>query len=261
MGEWIIYDPMTGTQRYLTGCPTDGRGQVCTDTGDPVPEVEYLASLDGTELAVSVGGSPHTLIDPDTGEEIGLLAPGLDARGSIFTSEWATGRTNDDEVVVIDRATGEELWRSPLPEVGRVEASATGDVIVSWSPPGEVTILHTETWEADTVVLDLGLVRGLAVSPDGTKVALGDENGLHIVDVESTSLEQSIPLPSVSDIHWLEADIVLIGTTNGIWAQVPLSTSDLIALAKDNLTSSFTGEECATYRLDPCPTLEAIRNR
>jgi len=225
-----------------------------------VPEVEYLASLDGTELAVSIDGPPHTLIDPDTGQEIGLLAPGLDGRGSIFTSEWATARTNDDETIVIERATGEELWRASLPQIGRVEASETGDVIVFWSP-GEATILHTDTWETDRVVLDLGLVRGLAVSPDGTKVALGDENGLHIVDAESASLEQSIPLPSVSDIHWLEADMVLIGTTNGIWAQIPLSTSDLIALAKDNLTRGFTGEECATYRLDPCPTLEEIRNR
>ena len=84
-------------------------------------------------------------------------------------------------------------------------------------------------------------------------MALGDENGLHIIDLATDTLEQSIPLPSVSDIHWIDQRTVLIGTTNGVWATVPLSTDDLISAARAGVTRGFTADECATYRIDPCP--------
>lgn len=78
-------------------------------------------------------------------------------------------------------------------------------------------------------------------------------------------IEQSIPLPSVSDIHWFDADTVLVGGsglggTEGMWARVPLKISDLISHARDSLTSGFSAEECDTYRIDPCPTLEEMRD-
>jgi WD40 repeat protein len=257
-GEWVIYDPATGLQRYLAGCPTED-GSVCSDTGDPAPEIGFVASVDGTELAISIDGSPPTLIDPDSGEEIGPLSPDLRGVG-FFTSDWIAGNDADNAAVVIDRITGEELQRRELAQRGIAETSASGNLLALWSLDGQgLTITDAETWEARTVSLELGNVRGLSVSPDGSKVALGDENGLHIVDTATATLEQSIPLPSVSDIHWLDVDTVLIGTTNGIWASIPLDTSDLISLAKDNLTRGFTGTECATYRIDPCPTLEEMR--
>ncbi|CAN5813268.1 hypothetical protein BH23ACT4_BH23ACT4_04240 [soil metagenome] len=114
--------------------------------------------------------------------------------------------------------------------------------------------------ETSLVEFGLGLVRGLSISPDERKIALGDENGLHIADLHSGVLEQSIPLPSVSDIHWFDAETVLVGGTDGIWARIPLKESDLISLARDNLTRGFSSQECATYRIDSCPTLEEMRD-
>jgi WD40 repeat protein len=261
LGEWITYDPMTGEQSYLAGCPTDDTGALCTDTGDTTPDVNFVASVDGTELTVSIDGSPAQFIDPDTGEELGPVEPGLDSI-AFMTGDWLAGRTAENEAVIIDRQTGEELHRITLPQRGRAETSTTGSVIALSSDDGQgLTILDTATWNTLAVELDLGLVRGLSASPDGTTVALGDENGLHIVDANEGRLVQSIPLPSVSDIHWLDADTVLIGTTTGVWAKIPLGTDSLISLARTNLTRGFTEGECITYRIDPCPTLDEIRSR
>jgi len=264
VGEWVVYDPMTGAQVYLAGCPTDFSGRVCTDSNDPAPEITVVASIDGTELAIGVDDTPFNLVDPDTGSTIGPLAPGLDLDIEAFTGEWLLGFSADGaEHVAIDRTTGEELARLSAPAFWqRTELSETaGTIAILADTLNGVTVFDTDTWEASSVEFDLGNVRGLAISPDETKVALGDENGLHIIDLDSGVLEQSIPLPSVSDIHWFDADTVLVGGTEGIWARTPLNTSDLISVAKDNLTRGFSAEECTTYRIDPCPTLEEMRNR
>jgi hypothetical protein len=69
-----------------------------------------------------------------------------------------------------------------------------------------------------------------------------------------------VPMPSVSDVHWIDADTVLVGPNTGIWATVPLRTQDLIASARDGVTRGFSNAECNTYRIDPCPTLDEIRS-
>ncbi|HSJ35201.1 MAG TPA: TIR domain-containing protein [Acidimicrobiia bacterium] len=276
-GVWIVYDPMTGAQTHLAGCPLDQNGQTCTDSGEPAPRIDVLASTDGTELAFSINsgptanqlydGAPFTLVDLDTGSEIGPLAPGrLDLDVQVFSDEWLLGWSEDGAThVAVDRITGEELARPDVPPFQRWEASASGGTIAILEPGGSaLTIVDTNTWETSSVEFSLGNPRGLSFSPGERRIALGDENGLHIASIESGVIEQSIPLPSVSDIHWFDADNVLVGGsalggTEGMWSRVPLNTRDLIALAKDNLTRGFSSKECAAYRIDPCPTLEEMR--
>ena len=109
-----------------------------------------------------------------------------------------------------------------------------------------------------------GLVGLLAIAAIG--LAIQSANNAERAETEaaranSATLEQSIPLPSVSDIHWFDESTVLVRGTDGLWARVSIKTRDLITLATANLTRSFTAEECATYRIDPCPTFEEIRSR
>ena len=262
-GRWVVYDPMTGLHVNLAGCPTDRSGRVCTDNNDPAPEITVVASVDGTELAIGVDDSPFNLVDPVTGSTIAPLAPGLDLDIEAFAGDWLLGFSADDaEHVAIERTTGEELARLSAPTTPRREISETGGTIAILADTlTGLTVVDTDTWETSLVEFDLGNVRGLAISPDETKVALGDENGLHILDLDSGVLAQSIPLPSVSDIHWFDSDTVLVGGTDGIWARIPVRTSDLISIAKDNVTRGFSSQECATYRIDPCPTLDEIRGR
>jgi WD40 repeat protein len=269
-GRWSVYDPMTGTQVPLAGCPTDD-GEVCADTAEPAPRIDVLASIDGTELAFSVNsgptanqlydGAPFTLVDPDTGSEIGPLARELDLDVQVFSDEWLFGWSEEGAThVAVDRITGEELAHLDVPPFQRWEVSETGRTIAILEPGGSaLTIVDTNTWETSAVEFDLGNVRGLSISPDEKRIALGDENGLHIVDLESGVIEQSIPLQSVSDIHWVDSDTVLVVGTEGIWATIPLDTRDLVSLARANITRGFSAEECATYRINPCPTLDEMR--
>jgi hypothetical protein len=39
-----------------------------------------------------------------------------------------------------------------------------------------------------------------------------------------------------------------------------LNTATLVSLARDRLTRGFRPEECATYDIDPCPTLEEMKS-
>jgi hypothetical protein len=47
----------------------------------------------------------------------------------------------------------------------------------------------------------------------------------------------------------------------GVGVEVSLAVDDLVADAQERLTRSFTVGECATYQIDPCPTLDDIRSR
>ena len=105
------------------------------------------------------------------------------------------------------------------------------------------------------VTIDAGWVFG------SRSIALADEHGVHIFDFDTGEALTSVPVPGIADIHWLTEDLLLLGTQNGAWATVSLATEDLIASARAGVTRSFTPEECATYRIDPCPTLEEMQAR
>ncbi len=86
-------------------------------------------------------------------------------------------------------------------------------------------------------------------------------DGLDVFDLATGEPITSIPLPIVSDMHWIDEDTVVVGTNNGIWAKVSLRTEDLIASAAAGATRGFTAAECTTFRIDPCPSLEDLRRR
>ncbi|MDH5373280.1 MAG: TIR domain-containing protein, partial [Acidimicrobiia bacterium] len=219
--EWGIYDPVTGRQTYLGGCTVDRLrgGDVCIDTGEPAPEFFPYVSADGTEIANLVG-SDFQLFSLTDGSMVDELTISELETIYAFTSEWILGDA-DGQRVVFDRDTGAELVRIDDQNArdvtwGRTEVSRDGTLVVAWADSGDLSVVDPATWDSRSIPLQLGRVRGLAIGPGETKVALGDENGLHIIDLTTNSLEQSIPLPSVSDMHWIDEDTVLIGTTNGV---------------------------------------------
>jgi hypothetical protein len=70
-----------------------------------------------------------------------------------------------------------------------------------------------------------------------------------------------IPIPSVSDIYWLDDKTMVIGSKNGVWGRISIDANELVASAQRNLVRGFTNDECAIYRIDPCPSLEEMRGR
>ena len=115
------------------------------------------------------------------------------------------------------------------------------------------------TWDIWFFPIDLGRVQAIAVESDLRRLALGDENGVHVYDLDTGEQLESIPVPGVATIHWINGDRVLVGTQSGAWATVSLLDDDLIASARAGVTRGFSPEECATYRIDPCPALQDIR--
>ncbi len=102
-------------------------------------------------------------------------------------------------------------------------------------------------------------MRGIGFSADERFLAVGRD--LSIVDLELGAIVQSFPISGVSDVHCLYDATLLIGTSTGVFAAVSRDLDQLGDIATAGLTRSFTAEECATYGIDPCPTLEEIRSR
>ncbi len=82
---------------------------------------------------------------------------------------------------------------------------------------------------------------------------------MRIIDIDTGLIAQQVQLPGVSDVYFIDDETVVIGTNNGVFGTVRLSTDDLVARTRANLRRSFTDQECAAYRIDPCPTLEEMR--
>ena len=98
------------------------------------------------------------------------------------------------------------------------------------------------------------------------------EHAQEWLSTESSGYRLNAPSPALEHLQFADLrtqaanarsneDTVLIGTTNGVWATVPLRTDHLIASAAAAVTRGFTAFECSTYRIDPCPTLDEIRSR
>jgi len=255
--SWFVYDPMTGDRTLLAGCDLDLDTGLCPG-GESPPVVTFVPSLDGTEL-LRQGFVELSLVDPDDGSVVGELTPAAEFEfvGG-FSDQVIIGSANE-RLFVEDRVTGEELAR--LDNAGvRFEASADADMLAFYRVDS-MAMADPATWEIWDFRIDLGRVRGIAIEPDIGRLALGDENGLHIYDFDTGELLVSIPVPGVSDIHWISEDRVLVGTQNGTWATVSLLTDDLIVGARAGVTRSFSPDECETYRIDPCPTLVDIQGR
>ena len=62
------------------------------------------------------------------------------------------------------------------------------------------------------------------------------------------------------DVEFLDEQAILLGSE--FEAVVLFLDADrLLQVAKSRLTRSFTENECATYGIDPCPTLEVMLSR
>jgi hypothetical protein len=83
---------------------------------------------------------------------------------------------------------------------------------------------------------------------------------MYVVDLDAGIIVQQMRLPGVSDIHWLDDETVLVGTNNGLFGIVSLSTEVFLDRTRASLRRSFTADECAAYRIDPCRTLVEMQS-
>ena len=131
-----------------------------------------------------------------------------------------------EDFVAIDRATGEVLWT----EDG-FDNILTGAVLSDRGMEAllgdGIAIVDIDTWDVRRISYDLERPRGWEFSPAGDRVAVGAEDRFVILDAETGAELQRIPVPGVSDIHWIDESTVVIGSKDGLWAKVSLDTIDL----------------------------------
>ncbi|MDH3308035.1 MAG: hypothetical protein OEO77_11020, partial [Acidimicrobiia bacterium] len=278
VGAW---DPSSGDLQPLWGCAAR-----VSDLGDFDPYVASTGScVDGAEtyfdydralisgdrstLVVSSRAGDLLIFDPSTLElvEASVLPESAASVKDVGATWLATSNlpkyvgSPTEEITLFSLPAMEAIVTVP----GRiVESDRTGAFLAVEDGPGHVTVLDTSNGEVVTEFEGgTGRVRGLAFSPDGSLFMTSATDGfVRIWEVSSGTEIERIPLGGDSgDGYWIDDDTIAIGTFEGVWTNLDIGLDSLLDLARSSLLRSFTEQECLTYRIDPCPTLDEMRSR
>lgn len=126
-----------------------------------------------------------------------------------------------------------------------------------WLDPGTMQVVASLDRAHD------GSLKGYAVSPDGTLLATGSSDGtVRIWDTATQALTQEVVLPSQAQgMAFVDGpDRLLVAPDGGGVVEITTDPGELLALVRGSLSRAFTDTECATYGIDPCPSLEQLRS-
>ena len=129
----------------------------------------------------------------------------------------------------------------------------------------ELTVIETEDWtEVHRLEGQQGVwLSDMAIDPTGAFVATaGLENDAWIWDIETGELGEKLEIPPLTvglrNVEWVDEETLYLGT-RPVGFLMTLDPDQLVMTARSTLTRTFTDEECATYGIVPCPTLEQVR--
>jgi len=276
----VVWDPSTGESTELFACETatDHSGTRTCSSPDEAPNYRVHVSPDGNRiLAYGFEGRNQPrytghfrAFDADSGELVASSEPdekhssedpfaASDRFGGrvIGGSSWVYGALNDSSVAY-DIESGEVLYRLER-MVSDMEASPDRRLVASVRNLLSVVVTDTSTWEEIATVATDNRVLSVAFNADGSRLAIADLTTVRVLNVATGTVVQQLGLPGVADIHWLDDDTIVVGTTTGSFGTVSLSTEEFLKATRERLRRSFTEQECTTYRIDPCPTLEEMR--
>ena len=103
----------------------------------------------------------------------------------------------------------------------------------------------------------------VAVNEAGTLLAsAGQDSFVRVWSVADRSLvtEISFDVDGIANVEFIDDAHLFVMPRFGKEAIViTLDAGELLDLARSRLTRSFTAEECATFGIDPCPTLDEVK--
>jgi WD40 repeat protein len=235
-------------------------------------------SADGSRVALLGSNRSAAVYDTATGERLWDHPPdpelpffsrftnqgAISPDGSIFVAALDLDGDGTTEFTVVDIDDGETVatW---------VISSSITDALFHPTEPvlfvalgaSDVQVIDTTSWE---VVRTLeraqgGAVRALALSPDGRVLAASsDDRILRLWDWNAGTISSEIEVVDARQIVFLDDDHIFLVSFDGNSATLTLDREELAAIGRVRLTRSFTEEECDTYGIDPCPTLEDIKS-
>jgi WD40 repeat protein len=272
-----LWNPADGSLLDLMTCSEvseDSFGDpYCSGPGEP-NWYWYVAPDDANEIWAFGSALPFDwetfgdvhILDPTTGEVLRSalvddwegMHPSINPRAVRFvTPDWTVGR-GPNGLAVHDRETGEVLHSALDGEKLQVSPSRR---LIAYQQPTRIAVVETDSWTEVTSFSFSGRARGLAFNHDETRLGIGAIETAFVLDIESGLVVQRVNLPGVSDFHWIDDETAIVGTNDGVFGKLTLSTDDFLAKTREGLLRTFTDRECATYRIDPCPTLDEMRGR
>lgn len=278
-GPVVVWDPASDAQVPLVGCRAfKGEGPVafleegdaaCVDGSDDwLPVVGLWVDPAGDRLLISTATGEMLMFDAHTLEPIDRAffddgSSGVEAFGGgwiVFSDVRTNVPAGTTTTTIVEAESFATIAEMPgaVPEI-----SEDGSRLALHDLDGGIDIYDTATWElVRSLKAGQARIRGLEFSPDGSMLASGAVDGfLRIWDVEAGVELHRIPIESPSDAYWIDDEHLVVGTQWGLWTTITLDTNELVDVAIDRLTRGFTVEECTTYRIDPCPTLDEMRSR
>ncbi len=196
-------------------------------------------------------------IDSVIGEG-GRIAISHDGSVVVFRSSGAP----DWELTAVNIETGEILGtETGCSSTGEMVFSADGSTLYTADGCSDVVAYDTSSWTEisrvrrgqGSVMWDVA-ISGDLIAATGADRTLRVRNGL----TNETLLE--IELSSEpTNVEFLDPTHVIVLTSEPDPLVFTLDPAELMQIAGERLTRSFTDEECSIYGIDPCPTLEEIR--
>jgi WD40 repeat protein len=231
-------------------------------------------------LDVSRDGTRVVLRELDTGEAIVAEVGSWETLATIGTGNTYYARFSPDGNLV----TGYGF-------VGVFDIEKQSDLVTpdefsmiaaNWSPDGsflavrnrggrlglvDIAALRDGATFAEALVFDIDAHDGLVQDPvhfnhDGSLIATWGNIDRHF---KVWSTEDGQLVADLGERDWSGFDFhpngrhLVTGGPDGTLRILTLDTTELLDIARNRITRSFTDDECTTYRIDPCPDLEKIR--
>ena len=268
--EWgpvVAWDPDTDEVEEVIGCwatheaimATGGPGAPCADREGTYFFPDFAALSPDQSTLLLVSGNDARILDAATLEVVAAPTLPPDHRFMLNYGGDYLVSTDGESSLVVEVANSEVV--ATLIGPGLSEISADGQVMVIHETGRAIHVYETSSWNR-TMTFPLDPTRGLALSPDGSRLLTGEvDNYARVFDTRTGAELARIPLPSPSDGYWRDENHVVVGNTEGLWTTLTLDVDELVDLALSRLTRGFSVEECEVYLIDPCPDLEEIRGR
>lgn len=107
-----------------------------------------------------------------------------------------------------------------------------------------------------------GSPKSTAMSPNGSLMATGASDGiLRVWDAKTGELKEQMDFggSQVQGLAFIDDRHLAVVVTGTGLLIMTVDPSELADTVRSSLTRTFTTTECATYRIEPCPTLEEIQ--
>ncbi|MEX2624743.1 MAG: TIR domain-containing protein [Acidimicrobiia bacterium] len=274
-GPVVAWDPANDNVEEMAGCWTtqeavelSGFGSSAIPCADREGDYFFMdfafLSPDESSLVITEPGGEVRIFNARTLAE--QTVPALPAGHRTVLAYGGTWLISSDGQVgkVVDLSDGRVMatLQFSFSSFFWSDVTSNGELVAlfSWDS-GELTVYDTGTWQPITSFVP-GSNRGISFSPDGSKILIAQNDGyVRIWDTHAGTELFRIPLPGASDGVWLDETHIVIGAATGLWTTITLDLEELKDLAVSRLTRGFTAEECETYRIALCPSLETIKSR